>query len=174
MTYAKTFLISLATFICINAIFFLIGYALIIGGIENFAYKLKEDPSYILEVFFGPIYSGTGPEGVLTAAVWYYLYVKIEPGPIILKIGYIVAPLLAATLSGQFGENEKEKIAGWFLTVLIAMLITIIWVPIDLAYIFSDEFAREFILIRVGSSLIMGFFYSFFALIVPERGKITV
>jgi hypothetical protein len=176
MNFVKTFAIAIVSFIVLNVIFFLISYG--IGeNLEGFFDSLEDSPSNILIMLFGPIYfipatliipNSAGPELILQMII---LTEDPEIELIIALIGYIVAPLIAAFLSGYFGDDKKEKLGGWFLAILLTAIITAIWVAIEIEDLgATSEYIANFVGFTIGYGFIIGIFYGFFTLIVPERG----
>jgi hypothetical protein len=104
----------LAAYLGINIIFGII-YALITGWST-----LTQNPLSIL--------------GLLVLSIFYlpsYLISAIigsggDLGLILLAIGAIVASLIAAVLSGYFGESKGASFGGWGLTIITAYIIVII------------------------------------------------
>ena len=163
MTFAKTFLISIGAFIALNVILF---FTIFEGGTgpEDYIDLVQDQPYYILQPLFGPIFVATGPEGVII------LFITSSSLKVITWIGYIATPLVAAILSGHFGENEKEKIGGWFLTAILSAIIVLIGGIIQLSDLGATaEEIGDFAAIVIGTGIILGIFYSFFALIMPEK-----
>ena len=123
MSFIKSFLFSMLAFIGLNVAFFFSGVALTENGFELFFDLLETDAIAILEPLFGPIYTGIGPEKELNIAL---TVTDPEPELIVFLVGYIVAPLVAAILSGVFAESKFEAWGGWFLTVMITAVIAMI------------------------------------------------
>lgn len=179
MSFAKSFGLSLVIFIGLNVVFFFIGYALIDGGLDAFFTALETDLSVILEPLFGPLFgpiiagtlygnplipdTGMGPESIL----YFVLVVSdLELGFIVLLIGYIAAPLVAAILAGRFAENKIEALLGWFLATMVSVVIVVSW----RIYVLSDAgypagSIIDFAIFTTGLGAIIGIFYGCFALL---------
>ncbi len=109
----KSYLISLAAFFGINITFGLI-YTTLTYGFEEFN-PLSIIGLLVQSIFFLPSYLITniiGSGGNL--------------GLILLAIGAIVACVIAAVLSGYFGESKGACFGGWGLTVLTAYIMVLI------------------------------------------------
>ncbi len=179
MSFAKSFGLSLVVFIGLNVVFFFIGYALIDGGLDAFFNTLETDLSVILEPLFGPLFGpiiagilyadplipdqGMGPESIL------YVVLEVsdlELGFIVLLIGYVAAPLVAAILAGRFAENKIEALLGWFLATMVSVVIVLSW----RVYVLSDAgdpagVIIDFAIFTTGLGVIIGIFYGCFALL---------
>jgi len=109
----KSYLISLAAFFGINITFGLI-YITLTRGFEGFN-PLSILGLLVLSIFYLPSYlisAIIGSGGNLAL--------------ILLAIGAIAAPVVAAVLSGYFGESKGACFGGWGLTVITSYVIVII------------------------------------------------
>ena len=106
MSLGKAFGWSILTFFGFNIVFFLIGYG-IGGGLPLFFESLATYPSNILIMFLGPIIMGQFPLLLTSQFTMWVTGGPLVPADIVLFIGYIVAPLGAAYMSGRFGENNR-------------------------------------------------------------------
>ena len=180
MSFAKSFGLSLVIFIGLNVVFFFIGYALIDGGLDAFFTALETDLSVILEPLFGPLFgpitagtlpdadplipdTGMGPESILYVVL---VVSDLELGFIVLLIGYVAAPLVAAILAGRFAENKIEALLGWFLATMVSAVIVLSW----RIYVLSDAGDPagdivDFAIFTAGLGAIIGIFYGCFALL---------
>ncbi len=133
MSLGKAFGFSLLAFIGVNAAFFLLAYG--VGGILIAYFQgLATNPSGIIYMFVGPIMSAGGPQFPALMYTQFTIWITgglVIPGELILFIGYIVAPFLAAFLSGRFGEDKKEMFLGYFLTIMIVAIVVMIFVIIE-------------------------------------------
>lgn len=166
MSFVKAFLISLAVFIGLNVIFFIIGN-LVNGTLVGFFAILVTNPENIIIMLFGPIFSQMGPEGVLSA-IYGAIVTETVPllGSIIYLTGYIVAPLIAAFLSGRFGENKKESFGGWFTSAIISAIVVLLVVIIS--SVLSAPLLIGAIVLYLVLGLIFGIFYGCFALLISR------
>ncbi|MFX0042541.1 MAG: hypothetical protein ACFE8L_06485 [Candidatus Hodarchaeota archaeon] len=163
MSFAKSFGLSLLIFIGLNVVFFFIGTALIDGGLDLFFTNLEDELSVILEPLFGPIYSLMGPESILNRVL---TVSDLELGDIVLMIGYVVAPLIAAIMAGVFAENKIEALLGWFLAVMVGAVFVLSW----RVYVLSDmgqpgDYIVDYIIYTAVLGGIIGIFYGCFALL---------
>ncbi len=125
MGFGKAFGFSMLAFIGLNAGFFFLGYG-VSGTLGAFFASLAASPSNILSIFFGPIISGQFPFLLTSTFTGWLIGGPFSFGSLILFIGYIVAPILAAFLSGRFGENKIQAFFGWFTTVMICAAVVLI------------------------------------------------
>ncbi len=163
MSFAKSLGLSLVIFIGLNVIFFFIGATLIDGGLDLFFTNLEAELSVILEPLFGPIYTGMGPESILGTTL---TVSDLEGGDIVLMIGYVVAPLVAAIMAGRFAENKIEALLGWFLATMISAIIVLSW----RVYVLSDmgqpaDVIVDYAIFTAGLAAIIGIFYGCFTLL---------
>lgn len=131
MSLGKAFGISILAFIVFNFTFFLIGYG-ISGMLPLFFQSIATYPSNILLMFLGPIIAGQFPLILTSEFTMWLAGFPVVPADIVLFIGYIVAPIGAAYLSGRYGDNKREAFLGWFLTAMISAIIVLIGGTIEL------------------------------------------
>lgn len=163
MSFIKSFFFSMLAFIGLNIAFFFSGVALTENGFEIFFNLLEDRAIAILEPLFGPIYTGMGPEPVLGMAL---SVDDPEPAVVVFLVGYIVAPFVAAILSGVLGENKGQAWGGWFLTAMITAGIAMIWgilYRVDAGL--DHEVISDFAISQIIFGAILGFFYGCFALL---------
>ena len=163
MSFAKSFGLSLVIFIGLNVVFFFIGATLIDGRLDLFFNNLDAELSVILEPLFGPIYAGMGPESILGTVL---TVSDLELGDIVLLIGYVVAPLIAAILAGRFAENKIEALLGWFLATMVSAVIVLSW----RIFVLSDmgqpaDDIVDYAIFTAVLGAILGIFYGCFALL---------
>ena len=169
MSFIKTFGISFIVFIGLNIVFFLIGY-LIIGTLDSYFQSLAASPSNILLLIFNPIASLQFPMTLLSQVGLWIGGFPFEVGALILFIGYIIAPLAAAILSGRFGENKIEAFGGWFAAVMISALVITILSVIDLISLGAPiEIILYQVLVYKGLGLTYGFGYGCISLLVSSE-----
>lgn len=166
MTFAKTFLLSLAAYVGINFLFLIIS-SLIGDTLDILFGVLETAPLMILYYLFGPI--TILPSNSIAAIVNFDPFVL---SILISGIGYLIAPLIAAILSGRFGESKVEAFGGWLLTAAISagMIILALFLSgtvetiLSLLYLTSSQIT---ILIYVLISFFINFVgFGFFALLV--------
>lgn len=132
MSFIKAFGISLIVFIGFNIVFFLIAYG-IQGVLVSYFDSVATTPSNITIMLFGPIVSAQFPSLLIAQVTAWVSGFPFVVGDLILFIGYIVAPLVAAILSGRFGKSKAEAFGGWFVTAMVISLIILIWGVIEMA-----------------------------------------
>ncbi len=118
MAFAKAFLLSLAAYVGINFLFVIIS-SLINDTFDVLFSIFESGPNYapmmILHYFFGSI---TIPPSSSIASI--VNFEDFELSILVSGIGYLIAPLIAAILSGIFGESKVEAFGGWLLTAAIS------------------------------------------------------
>ncbi len=166
MAFAKAFLLSLVVYVGINFLFLII-YSLINNTLDTLFTILQTAPLMILYYLFGPI--------TILPSDSIALIVNFDPfvlSILISGIGFLIAPLLAAILSGRFGESKAEAFGGWLLTAAISAVMIIIAMffsgtvegILSLLYMTSSQTT---ILIYVLISFFINFVgFGFFALLV--------
>lgn len=157
MGFGKAFGISIALFIGVNFGFAILLSALA-GTIGTF-FSSMANMTILSSVLFGPIIYSPG-------ITWLSLVGSIITGftlnTMLLYIGYIVAPLLAALIGGRFGEGKGQSFGCWFLTACISFGVVLVMQIIFGAY--TIGFIIEIIIYGV----INGFFYGCFALLMSS------
>ena len=92
----------------------------------------------------------------------------------ILGLGYLAAPIIAAILAGRFGENKIQSFGGWLLTAVISTASVIIgaW----LSPVFQTKLLDTYgwvpdvtLILAIISCLLNTVFYGFFALLVSKE-----
>jgi hypothetical protein len=169
MSFGKSFIVSLVSLIALNVVIFAIFYS--IGyGFDQFITGIVSNATYILYVLFGST----------AHAIWFiadsFLY-SFGTDPIswdffLLNLSFIVAPLLAAVITGRLSEKRVHAFAGFFLTTIICMLVSIILVYQGFAYqvMLAGEFFPEPALIKVIlGSLVNGFIYGMVAYLTTKK-----
>jgi len=166
MVFAKAFLLSLAAYVGINFLFLIIS-SLISDTLDILFSVLETAPLMILYYLFGPI--TTLPSRSLI------LIVNFDPfvlSILIRGIGLLIAPLIAAILSGSFGESKAEAFGGWLLTAAISAGMIILAVFLSgtvegILSLFYSTSSQMTILIYVLISFFINFIgFGFFALLV--------
>lgn len=170
MGFGKAFLFSILAFVGLNFIFTIIYYA--IGpGFDSLFTTIQNYPLMILYYLFGSIISTPSIIFNWTIAEP-FLFSTMDN--LILGLGYLVAPLIAAILAGRLGESKIQSFGGWILTAVIStasviigawlspysqniLLITYGWVP------------DVILILAIISCVINIFFYGFFALLLSKE-----
>ncbi len=168
MSFGKCFLFSLIAFIGLNVVFLLLAY-LFSGTFDLFMNSFKADFLGTLNMLlFGPL-ANLGSPGILFASISVYIStsVTVPTFTLILWIGYFVAPVIGAFLSGFFAENRKEAFSGWFLTAIICTILVIVLGIIAILGIStpSTAYIISMIVLYLGVGLTIGLFYGCIALL---------
>jgi len=170
MGFGKTFALSLVAFIGLNFIFSILYFALGPGFDELFN-TFESAPLMIIYYLFGSIVS---------APYINLNWVIVEPlfnenmDFLIMGLGFIAAPLIAAILAGKFAESKFQGFAGWLLAAVISTATVVIGVFLSPA--FETELTLtygwvgfEVILISLIISCVINIiFFGFFALLVAK------
>ncbi|MFX1379045.1 MAG: hypothetical protein ACFFA4_08105 [Promethearchaeota archaeon] len=170
MGFGKAFLFSILTFVGLNFIFTIIYYAIGIGFDALFTI-LQTSPLMILYYLFGSIISTPSIIFNWTIA---QPFLHSNMNYLILGIGYLVAPLIAAILAGRFGESKIKSFGGWLLTSVISTGSVIIgaWLsPFSQSNLFVmyGWVPDDILVLAIISCLINIFFYGFFALLLTKE-----
>ncbi|MHA2269377.1 MAG: hypothetical protein ACXAB8_16380, partial [Promethearchaeota archaeon] len=121
MSFGKSFLLSLVAFVGLNFIFTILYYSLG-AGFGALMSEIQTAPLMILYYLFGSIASV--PSNILG-------WVLLEPFStgvmtnLIMGLGFLVAPLIAAILAGKLAESKFQGFSGWLLTVIISTVAVI-------------------------------------------------
>jgi hypothetical protein len=97
--------------------------------------------------------------------------IPVEAGMLIVLIGYIVSPVVAAILSGKFGDNKAQSFLGWFTTTMICSIILIIGFVVEMVLMgltIPIEFVIAALMEMVGIGVVYGLLYGSFALLMAE------
>jgi hypothetical protein len=173
MTLVKAFFFSLIAFIGLNAVFMLLAY-LISGTFDVLIAMFEMDLlSALVMLLFGPV-AMTLPPGLLLVSLGGYIIMggPIPTSVIILYIGFLVGPAIAAFLAGYFGESRKEAFLGWFLTAMIcaviALVLTIV-IMLTSAMPPPSTYIGGTIVVYLGVGLAIGLFYGCIALLTTRE-----
>jgi len=176
MGFGKTFSLSLVAFIGLNFIVSLLYLALGPGFDELLNRFNPNSPDYapLMTIYylFGSIASV--PSDILNWVIVDPLF-NSNMTHLVLGIGFLVAPLIAAILAGKFAESKLQGSSGWLLTVIISTVAMIIGMFLSpkfqtyLTNLYPTWSSFELILIYlVISSVVNIIFYGFFALLVSK------
>ncbi|TFF97694.1 MAG: hypothetical protein EU547_03580 [Promethearchaeota archaeon] len=137
--FLKSFLFSLMAFIGINVIFRFIGFMIA----NSFEYLL-ENPFYIFVI----ICEGIGNNLYITIQGLILnineLAILIESGSymfysvaeLYVRIGYLLAPIIAGILSGYFSETKIEAFGGFLLTFIVCW---VLWTVVYCVSVFGFD-----------------------------------
>ncbi|MFX0155703.1 MAG: hypothetical protein ACFE9Q_14365 [Candidatus Hodarchaeota archaeon] len=170
MSFAKCFLFSLIAFIGLNAVFLLLAF-LISNTFDQFVTAFETDfIGTLMLMLFGPMAEGGTPGIIMTSiGVAVSLGATIDTFIIIQWIGFFVAPVIGAFLSGFFAEDRKEAFLGWFLTAIISMVIVLVFGIVELLtgpVTPPPEVIVGSIIVFLGVGLTIALFYGCIALLV--------
>ena len=169
MGFGKAFLLSLVAFVGLNFIFTILDYLFSPDGFDALFSTIEAAPLMILYYLFGSIMS----------IPFYNLnWLVIDPllynnmDNLLLGLGYLIAPLVAAILAGHFGESKLQCFSGWLLTAIVSSVVVIIGAL--LSQTFQDTLNTTYgwtsietiIAFTALSCLINMVFYGFFALMI--------
>ena len=183
MGFGKTFSLSLVAFIGLNFVFSILYFAL--GpGFDTLFDRFDPDsgeyaPLMIIYYLFGSIVSA--PYINMNWAITQPLFNEFMDF-LVLGLGFIAAPLIAAILAGKFAESKLQGFAGWLLTAIVSTAAVIIGVFLsptfetELTTIYGPYLSiipiptgYEIILISIIiSCLINIIFYGFFTLLIAK------
>lgn len=156
MGFGKSFLLSLIAFVGLNFVFTLLN-VVITGGFDTLMTTIQNAPLMIIYYLFGSVSSV--PLTNMDWAIAQPLF-NNDMNFLILGIGFIVAPLIAAILAGKFAESKLQGFSGWLLTVVVSTVVVAIGVFL------SPSFQAT-----LKSSTYLEFFTTYFpALLLPGSG----
>jgi hypothetical protein len=176
MGFGKSFLLSLVAFVGLNFIFTILYFLIDVGqpdaGLDTLMDNIQNAPLMIIYYLFGSVTSV--PSKNLDWAIVQPLFNE-DTTYLVLSLGYLAAPIIAAILAGKFAESKFQGFAGWMLTVIVSTVAVVIGVLLSptLELEFEDPFyvwtGFELILIYLVISCVVNIvFYSFFALLVSK------
>ncbi|NVM34447.1 MAG: hypothetical protein HWN81_02555 [Candidatus Lokiarchaeota archaeon] len=173
MGFGKAFLLSLTAFVGINFIFTIIYYALS-PGLEfgDLFDTIQGAPLMILYYLFGSIICT--PFTIFNWTIAQPYLGNFDLAFLILGLGYLIAPIIAAILAGRFGESKGQCFGGWLLTAVISIVPVFIGVFLSATFqtILSTTYfwgSLDVILISsIISCVINIVFYGFFALLFSK------
>ncbi len=170
MGFGKAFLFSVIAFVAINFIFTIIYYAFM--GFNLLFAVIQNYPLMILYYLFGSIISTPSAIFNWTIAEPFLLS---NMDMLILGLGHLVAPLIAAILAGRFGESKIQSFGGWLLAAVISTASVIIaaWLSPFTANTLTTTYqwaSTDVILVlAIISCMINIIFYGFFALLLSKE-----
>ena len=171
MGFGKSFLLSLVAFIGLNFIVSILYFALDVG-FDTLMDNIQNAPLMIIYYLFGSVTSV--PSNNMDWAIVQPLFNE-DNTFLILSLGYLVAPIIAAILAGKFAESKFQGFAGWLLTVIVSTVAVVIGVflsptlELEFGKLFYNWTGFELILIYIVISCVVNIvFYSFFALLVSK------
>ena len=170
MGFGKAFLFSLIAFVGINFIFTIISYAFI--GFNQLIFIIQNYPLMILYYLFGSVIST--PSAIFNWTIA-EPFLSSNMNMLILGLGHLTAPLIAALLAGRFGESKSQSFGGWLLTAVISTASVIIaaWLSpyttntLITTYVWPS--ADDILVLAIISCLVNIVFYGFFALLLSKE-----
>ncbi len=173
MGFGKAFLLSIAAFVGLNFIFTIIYFALG-AGFDVLFTTIQEYPLMIIYYLFGSIISL--PNINLNWAIA-EPFLNNNMDYLVLGIGNLTAPIIAAILAGRFGENKGQSFGGWLLTVIISTVSVIIAAFLSgtteatILTLYLDPLVdgfNELLIFVIISCIVNLVFYGFFALLFSK------
>ena len=167
MGFGKAFGFSLLAYIGLNFLFLIIAFTA--SGELNLIFQdISNQPLILFVLFLGPIYFFPG-ENIL--GIYLSITIGSTPG-IILAIGSVVSPFVAAIIAGKMGEKKVGSFGGWFLTSILCAIILGIFVfvePLVLSYYGISVLDPTLTFIKsILSGAVSGVFYGAFALLFTK------
>jgi len=159
---------SLLAFIGLNFLFIIIAET-ISGNLNLLFSAISSDPLILLIIFFGPI---VNLPGTVINTIFGQITLGILDESLILNIGYLVSPFVAALVAGRTGDGKGGSFGGWLIAALIgsAVLGVLAFVyPATLLY--YGIIVINPIMSLIGfllNGLVNGIFYGCFALLFSK------
>ncbi|MHA1933374.1 MAG: hypothetical protein ACW96X_12590 [Promethearchaeota archaeon] len=173
MGFGKSFLLSLVAFVGLNFIFTILYYSLG-AGFGALITEIQTAPLMIIYYLFGSIASI--PSNVLNWVLADPLF-NGDMTHLIIGLGFLIAPLIAAILAGKLAESKFQGFSGWLLTVIVSTVAVIIGIIPGFSSTFVGTLTSlyptwtsfELMLIYLVISCVINIiFYGFFALLVSK------
>lgn len=137
-------------------------------GFNDLITAITGIPLYFLFLLFGP----------LGKAIWLnfdgIMYGIESPsfGFLILNIAYIIAPLVAAIITGRLSDNRITSLLAVIITAIISMLVCIILVYYSFTFqiLIGQEFTHEAAILNIVlGSVVNGCLYGLIALALTKQ-----
>ena len=159
MGFGKAFGFSLLAYAGLNFLFVII--AATINGTLNLLFDdITTNPLLILYLLFIPIIMFPGE--VFVNLVSEFFITPIDIAYVLLYVGYIVAPFLAALIAGRTGESKGKSFGGWFLTAAVSGAVMIVY-----SFLVSPPTTYGMVIMII-SFITNGVFYGCFALLFTK------
>ena len=130
---------------------------------------ISADPLVLLIIFFGPIIQ---LPGIVVNTIFTQAATATFDATLILNIGYIVSPFVAALVAGRTGEGKGGSFGGWMIAALIgaAALGVLAFVsPSTLTYYgYIVTFPIMTLIVFILNAVVNGVFYGCFALLFSK------
>ncbi len=171
MGFGKAFLLSLTVFVGLNFVFTIVYYALG-DGFDVLFNTIEGAPLMILFYLFGSIICT--PSIIFNWTIAQPFLGNFNILFLILGLGYLISPIIAAILAGRFGESKGQCFGGWILTSVISVIPIIIGAYLNTTfqntlstfYLWSS--LNSILIYSIISCVINIFFYGFFALLISK------
>jgi hypothetical protein len=154
MSFGKSFAFSLLTYMGLNFLFIIISAA-ISNNLNSIFSVISVQPLSIILYLFGPIVYLPGT--VITNIANNFSSLNIAD--LLTNLGYLIAPLVASLIAGNFSDNKGEAFGGWFLTAIVSMGALLV------LFFIGTSVSITLIGIIIGG-IVNGIFYSCFALLI--------
>jgi len=172
MGIGKSFLLSLVAFVGLNFVFLILD-AFIAGTFNAIIATIQTAPLMIIYYLFSSIASV--PSIILNWVIVDPLFNSTMTF-LVMGLGFLIAPLIAAILAGYLAESKFEGFVGWLLTALVSTVAMIVGVIPTLSATFVSTLNSlygwtgfEVMLISLVISCIINIiFYGFFSLLVSK------
>jgi len=166
MGFGKAFGLGLLIYVALNFVFALIG-ALLANQIDVYFGLITTDPMTFISSLFAPILILPGIAWLTTGIL---AILAATPDAMLLAlmvmIGLIVPPILAAIIAGRTGESKGAAFGAWFLIAIICAV-----VPLVLGIIAGSLSVDVIIIITfILSGVINGIFYGAIAALSASEG----
>ena len=176
MGFGKAFGIGLVVFIALNFVFMIL--AQVLGGDIGTFFSGLSNMSTLAIALFGsatiiPSFVWLGLVGTLLDSGLGSLYITLiglgfglssDIAVYILLAGFIVAPLVAAILTGKMAGSKGAAFGAWVLIAILCSLLVMV-----LGIVGGASIDINSIIVYVFSGLIVGIFYSGFAVLVSSE-----
>jgi len=156
MGLGKAFGLGLVIFVALNFLFAIIA-ALISNQFITFFGTLT-NMSTLATALFGAVISD--PTIAWSGMFGYASGGSFITAIFIVNLGYIIAPLIAAILTGKLAEGKKDAFVGWELVCLISSALVMV-----LSIVGGLAITLTLIITTIQAGLLLGVFYGCFALL---------
>ncbi len=169
MNFIKTFFITLAIYLGLNAVF------LVVSIIISPAFPL-DDIYYVISALFSPIIITPGSSFMMVIA----LTAGFDLVDFLSFLTVIVPPLVAVIIGARLGDSGKTSFLAWFLTAVISCVVYLLililgqdaspilgaaWASFELLYGFIGA-----ILFMIIAGVVNGIFYGCFSFLFSKGG----
>ncbi|MHA1194341.1 MAG: hypothetical protein ACTSP9_19000, partial [Promethearchaeota archaeon] len=150
-----------------NTLFIILAY--IFGyGITNLLDGIAGNPMFILYILFSPI--GRAIWGNFDGII--YALDTASVGFLLLNIAYIIAPLVAAIITGRLSDNRMTSLIAFIVSAIISMLVCIILVlqGVQFRVVIGQDLNQDTAILNVVlGSIVNGCLYGLIALALTKN-----